>query len=559
MTGVTRVADDYLDALAELDPDAAQAAGRTPDSLLPDLSPDGFDARARLARRTAAHAATATARTPAERALAGALIDRLDSEIDLYDAGFTTRLLAPLATPVHLVRQVFDSLPRAGEDDWAVVAAHLRGVPTALDQYAATLRRSARHGQLVARRQVLVVADQCADWVTTDFYGRLVADRPGGALGAALEGGARLATEATAAFAAFLRTELAPVAADVDGVGRDLYRVTARSFLGATVDLDELYAYGWAELRRTATELHAAAAECGHPDVAAARAALDADPAGRVSVGAALEEWLQRRTARLTDALDGSHFDIPPATRQVRCRISPTASGVMYYTPPDPGLTRPGAIWWSTPPGESTVAVWRHVGTLCHEGLPGHHLQHALTYTTADLHPWQRTLCHVHGYAEGWAHYAERLADELGLYDGPAERLGMLDGQMWRAARVVVDLGLHLDLPIPAGNGFTEARRWTPDSAVELLTRVAGLDAATARFEVDRYLGWPAQALAFKVGARMWQQARRDAERQAGAGFDRKRFHHTALALGPMGLGPLRARLADLSPPSAAPQPADRK
>ncbi|MCG5441475.1 DUF885 domain-containing protein [Micromonospora sp. NIE79] len=546
MSSITRVANGYLDALAELDPQAAEAAGRTPVSHVPDLSPEGFDARAELARRTATAAAAATTHDPGERSLADALLDRLASEVDLYDAGFTTRLLAPLATPVHLLRQVFDNLPRQTEDDWAVVADHLHQVPDALDRYAATLRRSVQQGQLVARRQVLVVADQCISWVTADFYRRLVDGCPDGPLTARLHRGARLATAATAGFAAFLRAELAPAASEVDGVGGDLYRVTARSFLGATVDLDEVYAYGWAELARTAAELRTVAGELGHSRVAAARAALDADPAGRVAAGPALEEWLRQRTEQLTDALDGTHFDIPSATRRVVCRISPATSGVMYYTPPDPALTRPGAIWWSVPTGESTVPVWRHVGTLCHEGLPGHHLQHAVTLTTAALHPWQRTLCQVHGYAEGWAHYAERLADEIGLYADPAERLGMLDGQLWRAARVVIDLGLHLGLPIPAGNGFTEERRWTPALAVDVLTRVAGLDAETARFEVDRYLGWPAQALAFKVGARLWQQARRDAERREGAAFDRKRFHHTALALGPMGLDPLRARLADL-------------
>ncbi|MGK5518678.1 DUF885 domain-containing protein [Micromonospora sp. URMC 107] len=547
MTTITEVADRYLAALAELDPQAAEAAGRTPDSHFADLSPDGFAARADLARDTATAAAGASADGTAQRALAGALRDRLASEVDLYDAGFTTRLLAPLATPVHLVRQVFDNLPRSSAEDWAVVAAHLRRVPAALGQYAETLRRSAGRGHLVARRQVLAVADQCTAWVTSDdFYGRLVAGGPDGTLAGELAAGARSAAAATADFAAFLRTELAPRATDTDGVGRDLYAVTARSFLGASVDLDELYAYGWEELARTAAEQRAVAAELGHPDVARARAALDADPAGRVPVGPDLERWLRERTERLTDALDGTHFDIPAATRHVVCRISPAASGVMYYTPPDAALTRPGGIWWSTPPGESTVPVWRHVGTLCHEGLPGHHLQHAITLTTAELHPWQRSLCQVHGYAEGWAHYAERLADELGLYAGPAERLGMLDGQMWRAARVVIDLGLHLDVPVPAGTGLTDARRWTPELAVDFLTRVAGLDPATARFEVDRYLGWPAQALAFKVGARLWQQARREAERREGAGFDRKRFHHRALRLGPMGLDPLRARLAEL-------------
>ncbi|MBL6276579.1 DUF885 domain-containing protein [Micromonospora fiedleri] len=550
MTVITAVADDYLAALADLDPQAAEAAGRTPDSQLTDLSPEAFDARAALARQTASAATSATADGPAQRALAGALAERLASEVALYDAGFTTRLLAPLATPAHLARQVFDNLPRQTADDWAAVAEHLHRLPTTLDQYAATLRRSAQRGHLVARRQVLVVAAQCQSWTAGDFYGRLVASCPGGPLTDRLTEGARLASAATEAFATFLRTELAPAATEVDGVGRDLYEVTSRAFLGADVDLDELYAYGWAELAGTDVELHAAAADCGHPDPASARAALDADPAGRVSVGPALEQWLRKRTALLTGQLDGVHFDIPAATRHVECRISPAASGVMYYTPPDANLTRPGGIWWSVPPGESSVPVWRHVGTLCHEGLPGHHLQHAVTLTTAELHPWQRHLCQVHGYAEGWAHYAERLADEIGLYAGPGERLGMLDGQMWRAARVVIDLGLHLDLPIPAGTGFTDADRWTPAVAVDLLTRVAGLDAATARFEVDRYLGWPAQALAFKVGARLWQQTRRDAERRAGAAFDRKRFHHTALALGPMGLDPLRARLAEALPPA---------
>ncbi|NLU78407.1 DUF885 domain-containing protein [Micromonospora sp. HNM0581] len=546
------VADEYLHALAALDPEAAEAAGRTPEWRLADLSPENFDARAELSRRTATAVASATVTTPAERALAGALTDRLDSEITLHDVGFTTRLLAPLATPVHLARQVFDNLPRNTVDDWAVVADHLHRLPSTLAQYTATLRRSAQRGHLVARRQVLAVAQQCTAWVAGDFYGGLVAGHQTGPSAARLADGAQVATAATAAFAAFLRTELAPVASEVDGVGRELYEVTARAFLGATVDLDELYAYGWAELTRIAAELRAVAVDCGHPDVVAARTALDADPDGRVPVGPALEDWLTRRTALTTDLLDGTHFDIPPATRQVVCRISPATSGVMYYTPPDANLTRPGGIWWSVPPGESTVPVWRHVGTLCHEGLPGHHLQHAVTLTTAELHRWQRTLCHVHGYAEGWAHYAERLADELGLYASPAERLGMLDGQMWRAARVVVDLGLHLDLPIPAGNGFTDASRWSHPVAVDLLTRVAGLDSASARFEVDRYLGWPAQALAFKVGARLWQQARQDAERRSGPAFDRKRFHHTALALGPMGLDPLRSRLAETFRPAAA-------
>ncbi len=273
MTDITAVADGYLRALATLDPEAPRRPDVRRSGGWPTCRRTASTPAPTLARATATAVAAATVTVPAERALAGALADRLASEVALHEAGFTTRLLAPLATPVHLARQVFDNLPRTTVDDWAVVAEHLHRLPTTLDQYAATLRRSAGRGQLVARRQVLTVADQCAAWVDADFFGDLVAGHrseplaPGG-------------TAATAKFATFLRTDLAPAATEVDGVGRDLYQVTARAFLGATVDLDELYAYGWAELSRTAAELRAAAADCGHPDVAAARTALDADPDG---------------------------------------------------------------------------------------------------------------------------------------------------------------------------------------------------------------------------------------------------------------------------------------
>jgi uncharacterized protein (DUF885 family) len=548
MTTITDVADAYLAALADIDPHAADVVGRPSASRFGDLSPDGYAARADLDRRTLTAARAATAHTTAERALRAALLDRLESDLALHDCGFATRLLAPLATPVHLTRQVFDRLPRTTEDDWTVVADHLAGLGDALDAYAATLWAAADRGHVVARRQVLAVADQATSWITSDdFYGRLVAGYPGGRLDDRLAAGAASAVAATGRFIEFLRTGLAPRAGDRDAVGRELYAVTSRSFLGAMVDLDELYAYGWVQLRETAEEMRQVAGQLGHSGTAAAMAALDADPAWRVAVGESLENWLAQRIAQVTDALDGAHFDIPAATRRVRCQISPAASGVMYYTPPDAALTRPGAISWAVPRGETEVAVWSHVGTLYHEGLPGHHLQHAITMTTEQLHPWQRHLCHVHGYAEGWAHYAERLADELDLYAGPAERLGMLCGQMWRAARIVIDIGLHLDVPIPAGNGITDVTRWSPEFATAFLSDVAGIDPQTARFEIDRYLGWPGQALAFKAGARLWAQARREAERRAGMSFDRKRFHADALRLGPMGLDPLRAVLLQAS------------
>ncbi|TDD66742.1 DUF885 domain-containing protein [Jiangella aurantiaca] len=525
---MTQVADDYLRDLADLDPDAAQALGRTPSALIQDLSPDAFARRHAVTARAAARLA-AVGPEPAgfrARVLYVALSERLASDVALYEAGFTTALLAPLATPVHWVRRTFDDLPAATADDWAVIGRELARVPAALREYAATLTASADRGQVVARRQVLAVAAQCDGWVADRFYPALV--EPAGS--PSLAGLAGAAAEATAAFATFLREELLPRAGERDGVGREVYEVTSAAFLGAPIDVEETYAWGWDELAALMARARAVAAEIvpsGGVDDAVR--ALDADAAGAIDGVPALEAWLQRRVDETVEAVAGTHFDVPDRTRRVECRVTPSASGVMYYVPADPGLTRPGRVWWTLPDGVTRAHVWREVSTLHHEGAPGHHLQHAVTLGLTGLHPWQRSLCHVHGYAEGWAHYAEELADELGLVRTPGERLGMIFAQLWRAVRVVVDLGLHLDLPIPHGHGLVDADRWTPALGARMLADVARVDPQTAAFEVDRYLGWPGQALAFRVGARLWREARSAASARAGAAFDLRRFHADAL------------------------------
>ncbi|WP_028921921.1 DUF885 domain-containing protein [Pseudonocardia acaciae] len=524
------VADRLLAELEPVDPAAAEALGREPYVVMPALAPEDFGRR-----RDAWQRALASVRGSTDGVLGLALQERLRSELAMDDAGFTRALLAPLATPVHQVREVFDNLPHVTPDDWQRVGEHLRLVPAALADYAATLREAQAAGHVVARRQVFAVAEQCERWVgRDDFYRGLVGPEPG------LASAAADATAATAAFAEFLRTELLPRARASDGVGRELYGVTARAFLGDDVDLEETYAFGWDELARLTAEMSSVASELGAGSLDQAAAALDADPSARLSAPDELLAWLQGRVDEVVDAVDGVHFDLPPVARRPECRLSTTTTGVMYYTAPDPSFSRPGRVWWS-PPADGTSFPWRAVTTVHHEAVPGHHLQICVAMAEPSLHPWQRSMAHVHGYVEGWAHYAERLTDELGLLRTPGERLGMLYGQRWRAARIVIDMGLHLGLPIPAGNGLTKATRWTPELGVEVLQKAAGADAATARFEVDRYLGWPAQALAFRVGARLWRQVRAEAERAPG--FDLKDFHMRALRLGPMGLGPLRAVL----------------
>lgn len=543
------VADAYVDQRAAVDPDAAAALGRDVDSLVPDLSPAGFAARQQV--DVAGLAALGSDPTDV---LGAAMVERLSSDIALYDCGFTTSLLAPLATPVHRLREVFDDLPRDTEDDWDRVERHLSAVADGYRAYAGTLTDSVRRGHRIAARQVRVVADQCESWIDpdgTDFYRALAREYPGDdALATRLARAADLATGAAADFVTVLRRDLLPEASEADPVGPDIYRVTSQAFLGARVDLSELYDYGWAELRRLTDLATVLARELtGQDDLPTARDILDRRDGATVTVGEELVTWLQRRLDHAADVLNRRHFDIPSATRAVQARMVTAGSGVMYYSPPDPGLIRPGRVWWSVPPGRATVPTWREVSTVHHEGLPGHHLQHAITFGLTGLHPWQRYLCHVHGYAEGWAHYAEGLAVELGLVRDGAEMLGVYGAQLWRAARIVIDLGLHLQLPIPAGTGLTDQKSWTPEFGAAFLARMAGTDPATARYEVDRYLGWPGQALAFKVGARLWSAARNDAARRLGDRFDLKDFHMAALRLGPMGLDPLRNALAATEAP----------
>jgi uncharacterized protein (DUF885 family) len=191
------------------------------------------------------------------------------------------------------------------------------------------------------------------------------------------------------------------------------------------------------------------------------------------------------------------------------------------------------------------MTTWRETTTVFHEGAPGHHLQIGQTvYNAGLLNRWQRLLLDCSAHAEGWALYAERLMDELGLLADPGDRLGMLDAQELRAARVVLDIGVHLDLPMPAAEQL--GTRWTYDSAAEFLRRHVSMEDRMRTDELHRYLGWPGQAPVYKVGERVFLTGRDEAKARHGADFDLKAWHRSVLDLGPLGLGPLTDELARL-------------
>ncbi|MBN9630773.1 MAG: DUF885 domain-containing protein [Actinobacteria bacterium] len=559
MSAIRDLADRYLAVLAEHEPAAAQALGRSAGARLGDYSAGWAQEKRVLQEEVLAsvRALDPAGLDRADRTLHAAFEERLASEIALFDTGFTARLLAPLATPVHELREAFDDLVVTADARGDEAIARLARVPEALTRLRERLEWSRAEGErgrfsgtgVAARRQVLAVADQVAAWIDpagADYFHAIRRDGLDPARTGALDGAAAAATEAFARFERFLRDDLAPAAPDVDAVGEPVYAETARSFLGTAIDLDEVYDYGWAELDRLVGEAQTLAARIvgattGDPraDVAAAAEALAADGHSSPTGAEAITDWLRTRLAETIETLDGTAFDLPESVWDVDCVVPTAASGVVYYTPGAPDGSTRSKIVWTIPAGVETIAVWHEVTSFHLEGVPGHHLEHTVNRANRDLHPWQRYLCEVHGYAEGWAHYSEQLADELGLLRDDAERLGMVLGQIWRAVRIVADIGLHTGRAIPV-NRFTAEHVWTPELAGALLVDLAGVDPVTAGFEVDRYLGWPGQALAFKVGAKLWTEARAAA---AARGTGLAEFHARALSYGPMGLAPLTALL----------------
>ena len=551
MSHVDEIADQYVERAAALNPIEATYNGVAGyDDRMPDLSPDGFSARAELDRETVAALNAVTAADVDEQTAKDAMLERLGLAIEFYDFGESNRDLNIISSPLQAVRQVFDLMPVEGEKAHNDLIARMNAVPDAYAGLRHTLLESAKSGRVAARRQVLACAKQCAEWSEGgDFYGGLVGRTDAdGASRVELESAAASARRATAEFGTFLETELLPYAQEQDAVGRERYALSSRYFLGAAIDLDDAYAWGWSEVKRLEEEMNRVAALIvpgGTVDDAVA--ALDAEPERRIAGKEAFRDWMQDLADRTVAELDGKHFDIPEPARRVECMIAPTNDGGIYYTGPSEDFTRPGRMWWAVADGVTDFSTWREVTTVYHEGVPGHHLQIAqAVYQREKLNRWRRLMCWVSGHGEGWALYSERLMEELGYLEDPGNLLGMLDGQMLRAARVVVDLGVHLQLPIPAGTGWHEGEVWTPDLAWEFLRGHVRVEDEMLRFELNRYLGWPGQAPSYKLGERIWLQAREDARARKGAAFDLKEFHSQALALGALGLDPLQAALARL-------------
>ncbi|MFD1832914.1 DUF885 domain-containing protein [Streptomyces desertarenae] len=560
---VRDVADAHVTELARVEPGIATWLG-VPEGRdeMPDLSPEGRARMDDVFRATLADLdraeQTATGPVPAEERRCGRLLrERLEADLAVSADDEYLREIVNVYGLQQRAQDVFQLMPTKTADDWTAVARRMSLVPRMLDGFQESLTRGlAKNTFVAAPRQVRVIADQLDAWVRDrdglGWYAGFCADADvPPALRAALDTAAAQAVAALAGLRDWIRADYLPATdARPDGVGADRYRTWARFWTGADLDLRETYAWAWEEYRRIRAEMRAEAGVV-LPGATAREAMRHLDLHGEAVDGAeAVRLRLQGWMDEAIDVLDGTYFELAPPVRVVEAAIAPTGTGsAAYYTPPSVDFSRPGRTWLPTQ-GRTRFPLWSLRSVWNHEGVPGHHLQLAQwRYLGTRLSTYQSALASIDACTEGWAMYAERLMDELGHLRASGERLGFLDWQMLRSVRVLVDIGVHLSLDIPADAPVAAGLTWTPGLAREFLALHSGQPAEFVDSEIGRYLGLPGQAISYKLGEKAWLDGRaaaRAAHASRGGQLDLKSWHTAALSLGPLGLDDLQDELARL-------------
>ena len=552
LTDVDQIANEYFEKVLDLNPVHATELGRKGvETLYPDYSPAGEKAFARLAKKTLKKVDNVLPIDDVDLVTLDALQERLSLYRKQHKAGFGGWQMNNIASVPQEVRSVFDLMKRNTQQDWEHIVGRMHRVTEALEGYIQTLETAREEGKVAPRRQVDIVIEQTAAYYAPGgFFDDLAAEVAEAvpALKDEAAAGAEAAKEGYRRLNSYLVEKLLPVAPSRDAVGRKAYSLHSRSFLGTTIDLDETYAWGVKELESIIARQREVAEEI-EPGASIERAKqlLDEDPARQLHGTDELKAWMQKLADAAVENLADTHFEIGGPMRRIECCIAPTNEGGIYYTGPSPDFSRPGRMWWSVPEGEDTFTTWRETSTVYHEGVPGHHLQIAIaTALQGTMNSWRTNMLWVSGHGEGWALYAERLMEELGYLKDPGDRMGMLNAQRMRAARVVFDIGVHCEMPIPAEwaeqLGVEPGTIWTSELGYEFLKLNLDESEGHLRFEFLRYLGWPGQAPSYKIGERLWLELRDQALRR---GDDMRAFHTRALLLGSVGLDTLRRALTD--------------
>ena len=550
---VYSLSDDYINTVAQLDPAAATYMGIAGhDHEMTDFSPAGHDARANNDRQTLAKLNALDTSANSDRLAAGVLRESLEISGAEYDANEHLVSIRVLAGDVDAARAIFDLMPTDTAEQWSVIAERMSKVPQAFAGMRESWKLGLDRGVKAQRRQVLASSDQLATWAgrkDAPAFFEQFAESAAAVPGAPLEQLRKAAKNASLALgetADFLVNDYAPQADTRDGVGPERHALARRRFMGMKVEAKDAYEWGWAETQRIDAEMERVAQEIlPGATLSEVRHFLDTDPSRSIQGEGALRDWLQElMDDAMSFLIDNNHFSIPDSIRTVEAMISPPGgAAAMYYTGPSEDLSRPGRTWYPAN-GRTVFPRWSEPTTAYHEGVPGHHLQVAIaTINSEKLSRFQRNTF-VSGHGEGWALYAERLMDEFGFLENPEYRLGYLYAQAFRAARIVIDTGIHCGFAIPQSSSWHPGEQWTPELMLEFLSARSSSDDEFNRSEINRYLGWPGQAISYKLGERVWLDLRDDAKKKYGASFDLRKWHAHALDLGNLGLDLLKSEMA---------------
>jgi uncharacterized protein (DUF885 family) len=559
MGDIFELSDRAVEILADASPMLATGLGLPGrNARWDDLSPAGIEAQRALQVRLLDEA-TACA-TPDHRSMVAqqVLIDEMRLGIDIIDSGLWRRDLNNIVSPWQGVRGIFELMPKVTRRDWEDVITRLETIAEPLDGYRACLRTGLDLGEAAARRQVLTAIDQgrVAAGDGSSFHQLLeqftkseVADDPD--LATTLATAVTTAKRAYAAMTDWFESAYLPAAPTADGVGRDAWIASASRFLGRTVDPESTYDWGWAELDRLIESRRTVAAQI---DAAASidevMERVQTDPTMAAPDAASFIALMQERQETALAQLDGSHFDVPDQIKTIEVRIAPPGGAMApHYQGPSEDFRRPGRVLYPLD-GRITFPLYDEATTAYHEGFPGHHLQVGWQAAMGDeLSRFHRLVVWYPGSGEGWALYAEHLMGELGFLDKPEYELGLLSSQIFRSARIVIDIGCHLGLPIPETDltrsaAFPHAgETWTYELGLEMLAHVCYLESTMAESEIVRYLGWPGQAISYKYGERFILDLRSEMARRPD--WDLKQFHADLLSIGAVGLDLLERLISD--------------
>ena len=535
------LSDSYVEKSARLSPMASTYLGIADlNDQLDDFSIAGRAVEADLSRETLAELNKLEPIDEIDRVAKSVMQERLTSSLQLHDSFESHISFNVLTSPPADIRQVFEMMPKESAADFDNIAKRLLAVDKAHLSWVSTIDTLAKKGKTVAQRQIDGIAKQLESYADGGYAAMAKSFDPDGKYPAIHEA-AKAAARSSAETATYLRGTYMALATPNDAVGAERYAAWARYYTGADLDLRATYEWGLADLAQITERMWRVAAKI-KPDAKTLREVadyLDNAPEYKIHGKEAIIKKLLDFTQAAVTQLDGTHFDIDERMKFCDARIAPEGSAsAPYYMSPSEDMSRPGTTWLPLL-GKDEVSWWHLASTWYHEAVPGHHLQVATSVLERDrLSRFQRFGAWISGYGEGWALYAERFMDDLGAFDEPGIEMGFLSAQALRATRIVIDIGMHL--------GYTDenGRVWDAVSGREALMNKALLDEHHATSETDRYLGWPGQAISYKVGEREWIAARENAKKRLGSEFSLKKFHAHALKIGPMGLDTFGEELA---------------